>query len=464
MKKPFNSDRGSSPPPIPTSDAPDQLLKRIATLIAAVIVRLFHGLASLPAEIWSLVLGLPWILPLAYRNIWRRKLRAVTTMGAMALAGAIMIFYTSLMSGMLEAIERNLILMNLGDAQIHKQGYRSDPDLYTRIDKYEEILAGLDAGGFFSSPRLFGFGLVAHQQNSAGVSIMGVDIEREKTVTQTYKHLSSGVWLDDSDPRGVVVGRKLAKILDVKLGGELVLVGQAADGSMANDLYQVRGVLKGVGDAVDRGGLFMTQKALRDFMSIPDGVHEIVIMRKDRSEPLEAAMARITEAAGDNEAKSWAQLQPMMAELLKVSDASLIVMILIMYAAVGMVTLNAMLMSVFERIREFGIMKAVGVSPTQVLAVVIFEAVIQVTLACAVAMGVGIPVSLYYERHGINLSAMGEGVSVGGVTWDPTIFCNLTTKSVEAPMVTLVVIVFLAVIYPGIKAAVIRPVEAIHHI
>ncbi|MDH5508877.1 MAG: FtsX-like permease family protein [Nitrospinota bacterium] len=404
------------------------------------------------------------ILPLAYRNIWRRKLRAVTTIGAMAFAGAIMIFYSSLMLGMLEALERNLIIMNMGDAQIHKEGYRSDPDLYTRIDGYEKILQDLEALGFKASPRLFGFGLVAHEQNSAGVSIMGVDIEREKSVTQTYKHLSSGVWLDDSDPNGVVLGRKLAKILNVRQGDELVLVSQAADGSMANDLYQVRGVLKGVGDAVDRGSLFMTQQALRDFMYIPDGVHEIVVLRNDRNEPLDEAMEQIIQVAGGNEAKSWKQLQPLMASLMEVSDASLIVMVLIMYAAVGMVSLNAMLMSVFERIREFGIMKALGVSPLQVMAVVVLEAAIQVTIACALAMAAGIPLSMYFETHGINFSALGEGVSLGGVTWDPTIFCHLTTRAIVTPLVTLVVIVLLAVIYPGIKAAVIRPVEAIHHI
>ena len=403
-------------------------------------------------------------LSLAYRNIWRRKLRAVTTIGAMAFAGGIMIFYSSLTAGMLEALERNLIIMNMGDAQIHKQGYRSDPDLYTRVMEHESILEALDASGFNASPRLFGFGLVAHEHNSAGVSIMGVDIEREKTVTQTYRHLMSGQWLDESDPKGVVLGRKLAKILNVELGGELVLVSQAADGSMANDLYHVRGTLKGVGDAVDRGSLFMTQQSLRDFMYIPDGVHEIVIIRKDRNEPLDRAMERISSAAGGYEAKSWKELQPMMSELLEISDSSMIVMVLIMYAAVGMVTLNAMLMSVFERIREFGIMKALGLGPLPIMSIVILEAMFQVVIACCLAMAFGIPLSLYYEKHGINFSALGEGVSLGGVTWDPTIYCHLNQTAVTTPMAALVVIVLLAVIYPGVKAAVIRPVEAIHHI
>jgi len=404
------------------------------------------------------------VLPLAWRNIWRRKTRAVTTIGAMAFAGAIMIFYWGLMEGFLDVLERNLVMMNLGDIQIHRQGYRSDPDIYTRIDDPDKILKNLDAAGFMASGRLFGFGLVAHDQNSAGVSIMGVDIEREKTVTQTYNHVSSGQWLDKNDPSGVVVGMKLAKTLDVKLGGELVLVSQASDGSMANDLYHVRGVLKGVGDAVDRGALFMTQAALRRFMTIPDGVHEIVILRKDRGEPLEQALEKVKSAAGENEVKSWKQLSPVMANLLDISDASSIVMVLIMYAAVGMVTLNAMLMSVFERIREFGVMKALGVSPWQVMALVLFEAAMQALIASALAVAAGLPVSLYYQKHGIDLRFIGEGVTLAGVTMDPIWYSRVTTESVTTPVFTLFIIVFLAVLYPGIKAALIKPVTAIHHI
>jgi len=404
------------------------------------------------------------IFPLAYRNIWRRKTRSLTTIGAMALAGAIMIFYWGLMDGFLDVLERNLVMMNLGDVQIHKEGYRSDPDLYTRVEGYEDILEKLDAAGFLASPRLFGFGLAAHGQNSAGVSIMGVDIEREKKVTQTYKHLTAGQWLDDNDPTGVVVGVKLAKILDVKLGGELVLVSQSSDGAMANDLYRVRGVLKGVGDAVDRGSIFMTQGALRKFMAIPDGVHEIVILRKDRTEPLDSALETIKNVAGENEVKSWKELSPVMASLLDVSDASSIVMVLIMYSAVAMVTLNAMLMSVFERIREFGIMKALGVSPWQVMAIVFFEAAIQAAIACALAVAAGLPVSLYYEKHGIDLSSIGDGVSLGGVTMDPVWYTRVTSESITTPVFTLVIIIFLAVLYPGLKAAVIQPVKAIHQL
>ncbi|HSG05103.1 MAG TPA: FtsX-like permease family protein, partial [Nitrospiria bacterium] len=272
-----------------------------------------------------------------------------------------------------------------------------------------------------------------------------------------------GSWLDDADPGGVVIGRKLAKTLAVQPGGEIIVVGQASDGSIANELYRVRGILKSIGEGVDRTGFFMTDRAFRELMVLPEGVHEIVVMRETRGHELQAATNRIGGLAPGLEVKNWRDLQPAIANVLDISKGSLIFILLIVYTAIGMVVLNAMLMSVFERIREFGIMKAIGVSPWQIAALIYIESMIQVAAAIILAVASGVPVSLYFQSHGIDLSAWSSTGTIGGVALDPIWYGHVTAWSVVTPVIYLFAVAAVSVIYPTVKAAVIVPIKAIYY-
>jgi ABC-type lipoprotein release transport system permease subunit len=399
----------------------------------------------------------------AFRNVGRKWQRTLVTTGAMAFAGFMMIFYSALMDGLLQAMERNAVEMNLGDIQIHAPGYRKDPDLYNRIENADDLVARLKADGFHAAPRLYGFGLAAAGSASSGVRLRGVDIQDETTVTQIHRHLLKGSWLEPADPKGVVLGRKLARTLGVEIGSELVVVGQAADGSMANDLFRVRGILKSVGEGLDRGDLFMPDATFRTLMALPDGAHEIAVVLANRATGLPSATERVRRLAGGVEVMSWRELQPVLANILDLSHASMIFVLLITYSAIGMVVLNAMLMSVFERIREFGVLKAIGVSPLQVTILIYSEAILQVAAACLVAVAAGLPVSLYYQYHGIDLSAWTSTGTIAGVALDPIWYCRVTVSSVVTPMIYLFAVAALAVLYPTIKAAVITPIKAIYY-
>jgi ABC-type lipoprotein release transport system permease subunit len=272
-----------------------------------------------------------------------------------------------------------------------------------------------------------------------------------------------GNWLADTDPKGVVIGKKLGRTLNVKPGDEVVIIGQAADGSMANDLYTVRGILKSIGEEVDRAGFFMVERAFRELMVLPQGAHEITVMRPDRSRDLESATTQVAALAPGYETLHWRSLRPVIARILDLADSQTIVMVLITYVAVAMIVLNAMLMSVFERIRELGIMKAIGVTPWQILLLVYVETMVQVTVASIIALSSGWSVARYFQNNGIDLSAIAGSTSFGGVAIDPIWYAYVTKEAVIIPIVFLFIIAAAAVIYPAIKAAVIRPVKAIYY-
>jgi ABC-type lipoprotein release transport system permease subunit len=209
--------------------------------------------------------------------------------------------------------------------------------------------------------------------------------------------------------------------------------------------------------------MFMASKSFRDLFILPDGAHEISVMRPDRTMDLETATTKVASLAPGYETLNWRQLKPVIARILDLADSQMIILVTITYTAVAMLILNAMLMTVFERIRELGIMKALGVTPWQLMMLVYAETLMQVFAASILAVLSGCALSRYFEYHGIDLSSLAEGVSFGGVAVDPVWRAYLTAEAVVVPIGFLFIMSFLAVLYPAVKAALIQPVKAIHH-
>ncbi len=398
---------------------------------------------------------------MAWRNVWRNRRRTLVTIAAMSFGLLTMILYAGLMEGYVRSMERSVLDLEMGDVQIFAGDYRENPSIYTRIEEPEALLRPLEAAGFPASGRLLAYGLAAAGESSAGVSFRGVEVERDARVSLVHRELAQGRWLDPVDPGGVVLGRRLARTLDVELGDELLVLSQGADGSMAYDLYTVRGVLRGIGDATDRTGMFMTAAAFRELMVVPDGVHQIIV-RRPLELPLPAAAAQIAALASGLDVQTWRQLAPTLASMIDSARSLIVAMFLIVYVAIGILILNAMLMAVFERVREFGVLKAIGVGPLEVLSLIFVESAIQTGLALLIGVALSIPSLVYLTQVGINIGSL-AGVSVMGIAMDPIWRTAVVPAIFSGPILTLVFIVFLAVTYPALKAALIQPVAAMRY-
>jgi len=398
---------------------------------------------------------------LAWRNIWRNRRRTVVTIAAMSIAMIATINYSGLMDGYVHGMERNILDFAFGDIQIHAPGYRDKPSLYKRIKNPEELLKKLDAAKLPGSARLLAAGLGALKETSAGVMLIGLDVSRDARVSKIPGQVQRGEWLSDEDPHGVVLGRRLARTLNANPGDELIILGQATDGSLANDLYIVRGVLRGVSDMTDRIGVFMQEKTFRELMVMPQGAHQIVV-RKPEGADLDAAHATVSSLAPDLDVQTWRQLNPTLASMVDNVASVGMVFMSIVYIAIALVVLNAMLMAVFERVREFGILKALGTSPFSVLKLIYTESAIQTGISIVCGILFSIPLIIYLTNTGVYLGSE-EGLAVMGLAWDPNMRALFTVQSFTRPIIMFIVIVSLAILYPALKAAMIRPVRAMHH-
>jgi len=403
------------------------------------------------------------IMTLASRNVVRNWHRSLVTTLAMAFACSIMIIYGALMKGMVVGSERQAVVMNQGDLQIHALGYRDDPDIYNTMADSNVLLEKIRQQGFYATARYFAFGLMATDDNSSGVQLRGTDLIYEPQVTQINQHVMTGQWLNEDDPYGVVIGKKLARLLGAKVGSELVYIGQTADGYMANEIFKVRGILKAVAANIDNSGVFLPAQTLADLLSLPVGAHEIVIMRPDRNSDLQLAKQQIKALASEYEILDWRELMPVIARFLETADVQTLIMLIFTYIAVASVVLNAILMSVFERIREFGIMQAIGVSPLQSVALIYAEAMLQTLLASALGLGFGWWAANYFQEQGMDMSGLSGDISFAGIALDPIWYAYVTPDVLINPIIFLFLIALLAAIYPALKVAKIKAVDAIHY-
>jgi len=398
---------------------------------------------------------------MAWRNVWRNRRRSLVTVAATTLAFTVMVLYSSIVQGYLASMERNLLDLELGDVQVHAPEFRDDASLYSSIPESDALLRSFDEHGYRASARLLGFGLGASDESSAGVQLVGLDVVRDASVSLIPERMREGAWLDPVDPYGVVIGSQLARTLVVEPGDELIILSQASDGSMANDLFVIRGVLLGVGEGVDRSGVFMTEETFRRLFVFPTGAHEIILRRPADME-LDAFAAAVAGLAPGERVETWRELTPTLASLLDSARGVMMMVFLIVYIAIGILILNAMLMAVFERIREFGVLKAIGYSPTQVLVVIFAETAVQTGLAILIGSLLAIPGLWYLVNVGIDVGKLG-GMAMMGMVMDPIWRGVVGTDVVLGPLATLIVIVGLATLYPAAKAAWISPIRAIQH-
>ncbi len=398
---------------------------------------------------------------LAWRNLWRNARRSSVTIGAMTFAFWVMILYSGLVEGYLTGMERDVLDLEVGDVQVFAAAYQDNPSIFETITQPDTILDQLEAKGISASPRLLAGGLGASGDNAAGVSLRGIDLARDRNVLLIGEAVVQGEWLAADDPKGVVLGRGLARALSADVGSELVVLSQGADGSMANDLFTVRGVLGPVSGATDPSAVFMADSMFRELMTLESGVHQIIVKRPETME-LDDLASIVAAVAVGQDVRTWKKIMPMVATMLESSRVMISVIFFIIYLAVAILILNAVLMAVFERIKEFGVMKAIGYGPGIVMGMILAESAIQAALAATIGIVLSVPATWYMSNIGIDVGSLG-GASVMGLAMKQRWYGIYDASSYLIPLVMMVVLTMLATLYPAIKAARIPPVEAMRH-
>ncbi len=379
----------------------------------------------------------------------------------MMMAGGCALF--GLFFGMVDGTYGNLIDMitrnHTGHIQLHMNGYLDKPSIYNTLKDPDAIGSKIQSISHVQSwaPRVYTPALAFAGKKTTGTKVTGIDPAREATTTRLKNRVSRGEFISDTAQNEIIITNGLARVLKVDLGREIALISQGIDGSIANNLFTVTGIIGDEGSSYGESICFMHINKAREFLSMESGAHEIAIVLSDHSRT-NLVKKLIANKLNDPEisVEPWqiveaAFYRAMQADL-KGNRYSIAVFTIII--AVGV--LNTVLMVLLERTREFGVLRALGTRPFQIFQLILFETAFLAVISIIIGTIAGVLANWWFLVHGITYPTP---IEYGGY-----IFKKLTSKITSRSMINPALIIFstaiVVSIWPAVRAARIIPVKA----
>lgn len=401
---------------------------------------------------------------MAFRNIFRQRRRTILTGLNMMMGFFLAALFIGWEDGSYNYIIDVFTQSRLGHIQIHEKTYLDRPSLYKTIDETSNISKKLEATKGVESwaPRIYSAGLASVADKSTGVQIIGIDPQREKETTQFDKKIVKGRNFSEEPSHEVIIGKGLAEILKAKVDDEIVIVSQGADGSIANDLYSIIGIASSGDDISDRMSFYLHLRDAQELLVLEGRVHEIAINVEKLSQV--GKTNRILNENIDNPGLSvepWQVFAKSFYDAMQADKQGLWIMLVIIVIIVAVGVLNTVLMSVLERQREYGVLKALGTKPGQIVKLVLFEVIILAIICIILGSGLAFAANSYLASHGFKISTIYSGLesfSYGGMNFE-FMKSELNTRSFLIPGITILLCAALVSLIPAVKASKTEPAK-----
>ncbi len=406
-------------------------------------------------------------LSYAWRSLWRNRRRTLITLAAISLSIMLVQAFHNLAVGIYAQMIDDGVRAGSGHLAVYRDGYLegreetlsfAPDDLPAKIRNIPGVKQAL--------PRLYLPALAQSSYDSRGILLIGVEPDAEQAVNPFLKELPKDGMLRDLDGRDAVIGKRLLDDLKLGIGRKLVVTAQHRDGTLHSELLRVRGVVT-TGIAEVDGSLLMIGRERAALLGGMTGeIHELAIVL-DEADAEHRVLPYLTNLIRDRRelvAVSWEEAMPNLANAIKLDYASqkFIFVIILLIVTIGVV--NTLLMSVMERLREFGVVLALGSSPARLRTLVLLEALLLGLVAAAFGCLFGTLCTWYLVDVGIDLQAfIPETLEFGGVVFDPVLHATWDVAWMMRIVLYIVGLTLLAALYPAIKAGRITPVEAMRH-
>lgn len=403
-------------------------------------------------------------LSLAWRNIWRNKRRTLVILAAIVTGVWCMVFLGALMRGMMVEMVNNGISTLTGHIQIHHKGYHSDPVIENSMTDPGRVLdvlhKSLPPGSLWSS-RVRVNAVANNARHNAGVTLVGMDPQAEAKVSFIGKAVTQGEYLKPGDDYGILMGHALLEKFETRLGHKLILMSQDTTKQIASRAFRIKGVFRAEQRATEKQFVFVTKKAAQDMLKMGDGISEIAVLLPDDSLTKKMAALLRAQLPDTYEVLTWRQLLPIINGYLDMMDSFVLIWNVVVFVAMAFGIVNTTLMAVFERIREFGLLKSLGLKPWNIIKGVIIESFFLLLIGAVIGNALGLLSVWALSFHGIDLSALSQGTEFFGM--GRVLIPELHIRDLIIANLVVFVLGLLVCLYPAIKAARFTPVEALSH-
>ncbi|MCO6472944.1 MAG: ABC transporter permease [Melioribacteraceae bacterium] len=404
---------------------------------------------------------------IAWKNIWRNKLRSgiIITSISLGLFGGV--FAIAFMNGMANQMINDLINLELANIQLHNpQFLLNDETIYTienpekkieRIKKIEQVKS--------VSSRTVRMGMASSSSTGKGVRINGINPEIEKQTTELSDKIIEGSFLEDERKNQIVVGEKLVKELKLKLNSKVILTLQTIDNNITYAAFRITGIFKTQNTMFDESNVFVRDKELKEIVHLRENrTNEIVVALSDNDFTKQVKSKLINEFEKEihNEkliVRTWDEINPSVKMIQQMSLQFSFIFVIIILVALSFGITNTMLMVVMERVRELGMLMAVGMNKIKLAGMIFFETLYLSLTGAFAGMIISVGAISIAAKTGIDLSPIAEGFNAYG--YSSIIYPEIDTAFYFYVMFFVVITAFLASVYPARKALKFNPAEAV---
>lgn len=397
---------------------------------------------------------------LAWRNLWRNHRRTIVMVSAISIGVWAMIFMTAMMRGMVNEMVRDGIRALPGHVQVHAPGFLDDPGINKLLPMSDDDIAKAFESASLAdwASRLRVPAVVASERDSRGVTLYGIDPKRERDMTFVADDIVQGRFLDDDNDNGVVIGKKLAENLETGLGKRIVIMSQDPDNNIADRGFRVVGIFHSKLEAYETSMAFAGKSTAQKMLKVPGRVNEVVVMAGDFHDT-DVLLGKVQAIAGpDVEVLPWYEVDAYLGAMMKVMDGFVLVWMIVIFLALSFGLVNTLVMAVFERVREIGLMMALGMRPSSILGQILVESILLLTLGLLVGNGLA-GATIVWLKDGIDLSMVAQGMEMMGAAgilkpemlWRDVVLANVVVLTLGS----------LASLSPAWRASRYDPIEAI---
>ncbi len=400
------------------------------------------------------------LVKLAWRNIFRNKRRTLIAATAIGIGLTALIFIDAFMIGMEETMIRTATASFLGDAQIHREGFRDAQEVSLTVQALGSVTESLtkeESVAHFTQ-RTLASSMITSPANVSAISLVGVHPPTEKFLSLIDDAITEGTYFEGDNSRDIVIGAKLAEILEIGLGDRVVVtVAQAGSGELSQEMFRISGIYHFADAAMNSGMAFVRLEKAQEMLALGKDIHEIAIKFTSIAYSQETTLPFWdTYSQHGNEVLSWTELMSQLTVVLEMTRYSKYIMGVILFGVVVFGIINTLFMSLYERMFEFGVLRAVGTRPFGMARVILFEAGALAIVSIGLGTILGFVLTGVLAHVGIDYT----GIEMMGVTMQEFIYPVLEVQQFIIYPIWVFIFTLIAGLYPARHVAKMAPVDA----
>ncbi len=400
------------------------------------------------------------LVKLAWRNIFRNKRRTFIAATAIGIGLTALIFIDAFMIGMEETMIRTATASFLGDAQIHREGFRDVQEVSLTVQALDSVTENLAKEEIVEqfTQRTLASSMITSPANVSAINLVGIHPLTEKFLSLIDDAITEGVYFEGDNSRDIVIGAKLAEILEIELADRVVVtVAQAGTGELSQEMFRISGIYHFADEAMNSGMAFVRIEKAQEMLAIGKDVHEIAIKFTSIAYSQDTALSFWdTYSQHGNEALSWTELMSQLTVVLEMTKYSKYIMGVILFGVVVFGIINTLFMSLYERMFEFGVLRAVGTRPFGMARVILFEAGALAIVSIGLGAILGFVLTAALAHVGIDYT----GIEMMGVTMQEFIYPVLEVQQFIIYPIWVFIFTIIAGLYPARHVAKMAPVDA----